>query len=61
MARAREKGKPSPRLTERNVAIYEDYVSGRKSVAALAREYKVVEARIRQICKSEGKLRDASL
>jgi Mor family transcriptional regulator len=57
MARTRDRGKVPLRLAERNVSILADYVSGRKSVAVLAREWKVVESRIRQIIKAEGKRR----
>jgi len=56
MARTRDKGKPSPRMDERNASIYEDYTTGRKSVYTLAREWKVVESRIRAIVDSERKL-----
>ena len=57
MARTRTKGKPSERLSERNASIYDDFAAGRKSVAELAREWKVVESRIRAIVDSERKLR----
>jgi len=60
MARTRTKGTPSPRRSERNAAIHDDYVSGCKSVAELAREWKVIEARIRQIVAAERKMRAVS-